>query len=400
RYDNYHEAESVLSIIFRFLNSAKQEELDDIRLYSLILYTEILQAFDKNAEAEPVFYEIKQLSEKLRIPFDSYKYANYLSKIGRFAEAEPILYNYFQDQNNITSQDQRTKERGLNVAFASHNLAVHFRMQGRYDEAIRFHHTAVSLYREYTEQDHTYVTIVEMSFAGTLIEEGRDLELAVDILNTIYDRMDVVEFSSYHKSLLSIMIARLMIAQKDLTQAIKFIEMGSEVVTNVKTEQSTSVITITSAATATDWTTVTISSAPQRRARAVAPTFRSAAAPEAPVQTLAPDQGDQSLEFEVNAHEGTTCTKEHHILRKRQQQQTTVTQTGSTATSWAYVTVVASTTLRGTVTTDMCAEALIQLQQGRQTPTTYLAYHVPSETDLSQFKNICLSFRNNILSLL
>ncbi|KAH7071919.1 hypothetical protein BKA63DRAFT_567848 [Paraphoma chrysanthemicola] len=135
-----------------------------------------------------------------------------------------------------------------------------------------------------------------------------------------------------------------------LTQ--NYVVSQQAVVTNVKTEQSTSVVTITSAATATDWTTVTISRAPQRRARAViTPTSGGAAAPEEPVQTSIPE--DELLDFEVNDSHANTCTQEHHILRKRQQQQSTVTRTASTNTQWVYVTVVASTTLRNTVTTDV-----------------------------------------------
>lgn len=128
-----------------------------------------------------------------------------------------------------------------------------------------------------------------------------------------------------------------------------------DVATNIKTEQSTSIVTVSSAATATDWTTVTISSAPKRRARAVVtPTNNIATSIEAPVPTLRPDEASVlPPDFEVNDSQANTCTQEHHILRKRQQQQTTVTKTTSTSTQWVAITVVVSTTLRATVTTEI-----------------------------------------------
>ncbi len=192
-------------------DSLAQSDRDKIRIYKKAVEkaAELSIQIDDNISAGKYFQRARDLGNDFKLGFDENIFMSYLTSIGRYAEAECFYYSrYTQAIKSLdsarSSQAERTPgfEASLtNTVFTASNaaadLAAILRLQGRYDEALRFVESALKLMEEEVGPAHLYTAFAKQRLARTLIRANRDLEHAARLLNEV-EEIYKVSYSPSH----------------------------------------------------------------------------------------------------------------------------------------------------------------------------------------------------------
>lgn len=158
----------------------------DIALDSYLLQANILTQLNKFITAGKVYAKARGHATKYRLYFDATNYANYLTKTGRLAEAEPLLFAQLAYAEEMFRNPEYRHLWVEHRGYLAHEIARMLREDGRFEEAIRYHTMAISVYSQTRPADHPYVAVVKSELARTLIESKTQLDKAELILEEAY----------------------------------------------------------------------------------------------------------------------------------------------------------------------------------------------------------------------
>ncbi|HZY83043.1 MAG TPA: tetratricopeptide repeat protein, partial [Cyclobacteriaceae bacterium] len=147
----------------------------EIRYNAGLQYACILDTADDNANADKFYRVAEDLRNDILFSANEVPYALFKSKMGRHAEAEPVLFaEYLQLKND-------PKASGLKLSTASHNVALCLYRQQRYDEALRYQTESLQVLEAHGEKDSSQYLTSLLLLATVLIETGLDLDHASSI---------------------------------------------------------------------------------------------------------------------------------------------------------------------------------------------------------------------------
>jgi len=228
--DHHFEAEKLALLVRNFIKGKPEtKEFLYIKYYNSYLYANVMEALDNYTEAGEYYREVSNLSSTLNLSFDKVEYALYKSKVGRFAEAEPVLYQHYMTLKKQQAADPAQTDASA-LALAAHNLARVLRSQERYDEAIPYHEESIQLYQQLYGPGHEYVAIVQLNLAKTLIAQKQDLAQARSLLTGVL----VIFSTTYEEGHLHLAHyyfaeGELCLAHKDMSGAIDHFQQAEAI---------------------------------------------------------------------------------------------------------------------------------------------------------------------------
>lgn len=202
-----------------------------LKAETLELQASILLSLDHYMDAGDAYFHLAVLSAEHDVDFDRYAYANYLTSIGRFSEAEPIyIKRYFSLKKRIEAHPEDTDTR-LSLVYNLRDISNIMRDQQRYDEALRFHEEAI---RHIGQVEYSPIVraMVLRGTSITLVRQGKEIERAeklfdeaYEIYRRTYDEENIIFGYLYSE------LSSLYLVKQDFERAIElFAESGNRIV--------------------------------------------------------------------------------------------------------------------------------------------------------------------------
>ncbi|MVM32847.1 NACHT domain-containing protein [Spirosoma sp. HMF4905] len=189
-YYTYHSRQYLYAekMVFQILTYLKNQDIvrenEKFSCEVYMIQAEILENLGRLIEAGGFYTKARVLSEKIKVPFDKLSYAYYNTRIGKFAEAEPILfrnYTYFSNKHHNEKKIHNMYKFSLLV----YNISCVMRAQERFDESIKFAKETINLYNEIGNEEFTI--IAKLNYFKSLLYSNRYLDDAEIVLTEILD---------------------------------------------------------------------------------------------------------------------------------------------------------------------------------------------------------------------
>lgn len=175
-----------LSSVEHWKFTLHDKSVSQLMLDAYMLKASILSALNKFIKAGKLYAKARAHAGFYGIYFDKAAYGAYLTKTGRFAEAEPLLAAQLAYADDMVKHTEDGHLWFEHTGYLAHDMAKLMREDGRFSEAIQFHERAISVYSQSRQTDHPYVAVVKAELAKTLIKSRLDLDKAESILNEVY----------------------------------------------------------------------------------------------------------------------------------------------------------------------------------------------------------------------